>query len=87
MQITVAGIGYVGLSNAILLSQENDVIAIDISQERVDLVNQKKSPLVDYEIEKYLSEKSLNLRVTGNPYNSSKTLLTNSTVPIGQYPL
>ena len=67
MQITVAGIGYVGLSNAILLSQENDVIAIDISQERVDLVNQKKSPLVDYEIEKYLSEKSLNLRATTDP--------------------
>ena len=64
MKITVAGIGYVGLANAILLAQSNDVIAYDISQERVDLINGRKSPIVDSEIEEYLRNKELNLVAT-----------------------
>ena len=66
MKITVAGIGYVGLSNAILLAQNNEVIAYDIVQEKVDLVNNKISPIVDREIQDYLSNKKLNLSCTTN---------------------
>ena len=64
MKITVAGTGYVGLSNAILLAQNHEVIALDIIQEKVDLINSKKSPLVDKEIEEYLATKELNLTAT-----------------------
>ena len=49
MRITIAGIGYVGLSNAVLLSQHNEVIALDVIQEKVDMINNKKSPIVDKE--------------------------------------
>lgn len=63
-KIAVAGTGYVGLSNAILLSQNNDVITIDINAEKVDLINRKQSPIVDTDIEEYLSHKPLNLRAT-----------------------
>ena len=54
MTIAVAGTGYVGLSNSILLSQHNKVYAVDIVQEKVDLINSKKSPIVDKEISEYL---------------------------------
>ncbi len=64
MKITVAGIGYVGLSNAILLSQNHEVTAIDISSERVALINSGKSPIIDREIEEYLSSKQLDLHAT-----------------------
>lgn len=64
MKIAVAGSGYVGLSNAILLAQHNEVHAVDIIQEKVDLINRKKSPIVDKEIEEYLSTKALNLTAT-----------------------
>lgn len=64
MKIAVAGTGYVGLSNAILLSQHNEVFATDIIQAKVDLINSKKSPIVDKEIEKYLANKKLNLTAT-----------------------
>ena len=64
MKIAIAGTGYVGLSNAILLAQHNEVHAVDIMQEKVDLINQKKSPIIDKEIEEYLSEKDLNLTAT-----------------------
>ena len=64
MKIAVAGTGYVGLSNAILLAQHNAVHAVDIIQEKVDLINRKKSPIVDKEIEEYLSTKALNLTAT-----------------------
>jgi UDPglucose 6-dehydrogenase len=57
MKITVAGTGYVGLSNAVLLAQHNEVIAVDIIQEKVDMINNKKSPIVDAEIEDYLAKK------------------------------
>lgn len=64
MRITVVGIGYVGLSNAILLAQHNEVIALDINQEKVDLINNMKSPIVDPEAEEYLATRNLNLIAT-----------------------
>lgn len=64
MNIVVAGIGYVGLSNAILLSLNNKVVAVDVSQDRVDAINNRKSPLEDKEIKEYLAEKELNLVAT-----------------------
>ncbi|TCS74133.1 UDPglucose 6-dehydrogenase [Muricomes intestini] len=64
LKITVAGTGYVGLSIATLLSQHHEVTAVDIIQEKVDLINSKKSPIQDEYIEKYLAEKELNLVAT-----------------------
>lgn len=64
MKIAVAGTGYVGLSIATLLAQHNEVIAVDIISEKVDLINQRKSPIQDEYIEKYLAEKALNLTAT-----------------------
>lgn len=64
MKITVAGTGYVGLSIATLLAQHNEVTAVDIVQERVDMVNNKISPIQDDYIEEYLKNKELNLRAT-----------------------
>ena len=64
MKIAVAGTGYVGLSNAMLLSQQNEVFATDLIQAKVDLINSKKSPIVDKEIEEYLANKKLNLTAT-----------------------
>ena len=66
MKIAVAGVGYVGLSNAVLLSQYNHVVAFDISKERVDMVNRRISPIVDDEIERYLKEKELDIVATTN---------------------
>ncbi len=66
MRIAVAGIGYVGLSNAVLLAQNNEVTAVDIFQEKVDMINNRKSPIIDRELEEYLSAKPLNLRATTN---------------------
>ena len=64
MKITVVGTGYVGLSNAILFAQHNKVAALEILEEKVNLINQKKSPIVDKEIEEYLATKELNLLAT-----------------------
>ena len=64
MKIAVAGTGYVGLSLAVLLSQHNEVWAVDIVQEKVDLINSKKSPIVDNEISEFFSSKKLNLIAT-----------------------
>ena len=61
MKIAVAGTGYVGLSNAVLMAQHNEVVAIDIVQAKVHLLNPKKSPIEDKELQEYLSEKTLNL--------------------------
>ena len=66
MKIAVAGTGYVGLSNAVLLAQNNEVFAVDIIPEKVKMINSRKSPIVDKEIEEYLSEKKLNLTATTN---------------------
>ena len=64
MKIAVAGTGYVGLSIAVLLAQHNTVKAVDIIPEKVDLINNKKSPIQDDYIEKYLAEKELDLEAT-----------------------
>ena len=61
MKIIVVGLGYVGLSNAVLLAQHNEVIGVDISQERVDALNARESPIIDAELSEYLAEKDLNL--------------------------
>ena len=66
MKITIAGTGYVGLSNAVLLAQHNQVVAIDIVAEKVAMLNRKQSPIEDAEIEDYLQNKPLNLRATLN---------------------
>ena len=61
MKIVVVGLGYVGLSNAVLLAQHNEVVGVDISQERVDALNARKSPIIDAELSAYLAERNLNL--------------------------
>ncbi|MDI6505174.1 nucleotide sugar dehydrogenase [Bacillus sp. N5-665] len=72
MKITIAGTGYVGLSNAILLAQYNEVIALDIIQEKVDMINNRKSPIMDNEIEEFLANKDLNLVATTDNYKAFK---------------
>lgn len=72
MKITIAGTGYVGLSNAILLAQHNEVIALDIIQEKVDMINKKISPIIDDVIEEYLQNKELNLIATTDNYKAFK---------------
>jgi UDPglucose 6-dehydrogenase len=64
MKIAVAGTGYVGLSNAILLSQNHEVVSLDILPDRVDMINRRVSPITDVEMEEYLQKKTLNLRAT-----------------------
>ena len=70
MKIVVVGLGYVGLSNAVLLAQHNEVIGLDISQERLDVVNSGKSPIVDAELSEYLENKELNLSTSSDLYAS-----------------
>ncbi|MDY3959632.1 nucleotide sugar dehydrogenase [Romboutsia timonensis] len=72
MKIAIAGTGYVGLSNAILLAQNNEVVAVDIIEEKVDMINNKKSPIVDKEIEEYLATKKLNLVATTDSLKAYK---------------
>ena len=64
MKIVVVGLGYVGLSNAVLLAQHNEVIGVDISQQRVDSLNLRKSPIIDAELSEYLEKKHLNISAT-----------------------
>ncbi len=70
MKIAIAGTGYVGLSNAVLLAQHNEVVAVDINEERVNLINDKKSTVVDADIEHFLAEKPLNLVATLNKHSA-----------------
>ncbi|WP_269920219.1 nucleotide sugar dehydrogenase [Caldifermentibacillus hisashii] len=72
MKIAVTGTGYVGLSNAVLLAQHNEVIDLDIIQEKVDMINNHRSPIVDYEIEEYLASKDLNLTATTDIFQAYK---------------
>ena len=72
MKVAIAGTGYVGLSNAILLAQNNEVMAVDVIQEKVDMINNKISPIVDNEIEEYLATKDLNLVATTDAYKAYK---------------
>lgn len=67
MKIAVSGLGYVGLSNAVLLAQHNEVVACDIVPEKVEMLNDRKSSIIDTEIEHYLATKTLNLRATLDP--------------------
>jgi UDPglucose 6-dehydrogenase len=64
MKIAIAGTGYVGLSNAILLAQHNEVVALDIVAEKIEMLNRKESPIEDVELEDYLQNKPLNLKAT-----------------------
>ena len=66
MKIAIAGTGYVGLSNAVLLAQKNEVVAVDIIPEKVEMINNRKSPIIDAEIEEYLANHELNLKATTN---------------------
>jgi len=67
MKIAVVGTGYVGLSNAVLFAQNHEVVALDIDADRVQLLNSRKAPIEDREIEEYLAQRSLNLRATLDP--------------------
>lgn len=64
MKIAIAGTGYVGLSNAVLLAQHHEVVAVDVIASKVEMINQGDSPIVDKEIESYLASRDLNLRAT-----------------------
>ncbi|MCI1103851.1 nucleotide sugar dehydrogenase [Stenotrophomonas maltophilia] len=70
MKISVVGTGYVGLSNAVLLAQNHEVVALDIDAGRVQLLNSRKAPIEDREIEEYLAQRSLNLRATLDPQDA-----------------
>ena len=72
MKIAVAGTGYVGLSLAVLLAQQNEVVALDIMPEKVEMLNRKVSPIADKEIEDFLKNKSLNLLATLNKEEAYK---------------
>ena len=72
IKIAIAGTGYVGLANAILLAQHNEVVAVDIIQEKVDMINDKVSPIIDSEIQDYLTNKDLNLIATTDVYKAYK---------------
>ena len=72
MKIAVAGMGYVGLSNAVLLAQHNTVCAVDIVKEKVDMVNKRQSPVAEVDLEAYLREAPLNLSATTDAESAYK---------------
>src|SRR5690606_34319299 len=67
MKIVIAGTGYVGLSNAVVLAQHHEVVALDIDEAKVGLINERRSPIVDPELEDYLAHNHLRLRATTDP--------------------
>ena len=88
MKIAVAGTGYVGLSIATLLAQHHEVIAVDIIEEKVNMINNRKSPIQDNEIEDFLSTKNLNLKATLDAKSAYKNaefviMVIKSTIPVG----
>ncbi|SDA59969.1 UDPglucose 6-dehydrogenase [Pseudomonas sp. NFPP33] len=70
MKIAIAGLGYVGLANAVLLAQHNEVVAVDLVPEKIDLLNRRQSPIEDAEIQAFLDNKSLNFRATLNKHEA-----------------
>jgi len=66
MKLAIAGTGYVGLSNAVLLAQHNEVVTLDILPKKVEMINQKQSPIEDAKIQDFLNNKKLNLKATTN---------------------
>lgn len=72
MKIAIAGTGYVGLSNGVLLAQHNEVVALDIIPEKVDMLNRKEAPIVDAELQEYLATKNLNFKATLDPVEAFK---------------
>lgn len=72
MKIAIAGTGYVGLSNGVLLAQHNEVVALDIIPEKVDMLNRKEAPIVDAELQEYLATKELNFKATLDPVEAFK---------------
>lgn len=72
MKIAIAGTGYVGLSNGVLLAQHNEVVALDIIPEKVDMLNRKETPIVDAELQEYLATKELNFKATLDPVEAFK---------------
>ncbi|WP_308521336.1 nucleotide sugar dehydrogenase [uncultured Veillonella sp.] len=72
MKIAIAGTGYVGLSNGVLLAQHNEVVALDIISEKVDMLNRKEAPIVDAELQEYLATKDLDFKATLDPVEAFK---------------
>jgi hypothetical protein len=81
MKIAIAGTGYVGLSNGVLLSQHNEVVALDIVPEKVAMLNRKESPIQDVELEDYLKNKPLNFRATLDKQDAFEGATTSSLPP------
>ena len=81
LKIAIAGTGYVGLSNAVLLAQHNEVVALDIVAAKVEQINRGQSPIHDDDIQRYLSTGALNLRATTNAHSEHSSAASTNTAP------